>query len=156
MTHASRERLEADYIIGGNVLLTMNDTSDAIERGAVAIKDGIIVALDSEDALLQQYLPDEIVRDSTAIIMPGLVNTHAHAAMTLFRGSADDVELGGFLETVWGLEKKYISSEAVHVAASAGFAEMAPGGITACADMYWLAHAVHVSDQEIALLADAS
>jgi 5-methylthioadenosine/S-adenosylhomocysteine deaminase len=137
MSHASRERLQADYIIGGNVLLTMNDTGDAIESGAVAIKDGIIVAVDSEDALLAQYLPDEILRDSTAIIMPGLVNTHAHAAMTLFRGSADDLELGGFLETVWDLEKRYISSEAVKVAASAGFAEMALGGITACADMYW-------------------
>jgi 5-methylthioadenosine/S-adenosylhomocysteine deaminase len=130
-------RTEVDTILCGSAVLTMAEPSAVVSDGAVAISAGKIVGVGPRAEILDAFCSQKIIDDPTAIILPGLVNTHAHAAMTLFRGSADDRDLGQFLNTVWDLEKKYVSPDAVKIGALVGLGEMALSGVTACADMYW-------------------
>ena len=107
--------VRVDTILCGGAILTMDDTGKHIIDGAIAINDGDIVAVGKKVDVLEEYSSTNRIDDSSSIILPGLVNTHCHTAMTLFRGSADDRDLNGFLKTVWELEKKYISAETVNI-----------------------------------------
>ncbi len=85
-----------------------------------------------------KYSPRERVALPRHALLPGLVNAHTHAAMTLFRGIADDVPLDRWLtEHVWPRETKFVSPDFVYDGARLAAAEMLRGGITCCNDMYF-------------------
>lgn len=108
-----------------------------IERGALAVRDGEIVAVGSADDLRARYLPARTVDAPETVAIPGLVNAHTHAAMTLFRGVVDDLALEPWLARVWKLEPVFATYENVALGAEAAFAEMISSGTTCAADMYW-------------------
>lgn len=123
-------------VTGGHVL-TMDADFTEYPDGAVAIADGKIIECGEACDLAARYLADETVDADGGIIMPGLVNGHCHAAMTLFRGYAENVTLDTFLEKLFAAEDSYVSPETVSIGASVACAEMALGGITSFVDMYW-------------------
>jgi 5-methylthioadenosine/S-adenosylhomocysteine deaminase len=113
-----------------------------LDDHAVAIADGRIVAVLPTEQALAQFDAREVVRLEQHVLIPGLVNLHCHAAMTLMRGMAGDVPLMTWLEKhVWPVEAKHVSDEFVHDGSLLAMAEMLRGGVTCVNDMYFFPEA---------------
>ncbi|HEY4997555.1 MAG TPA: TRZ/ATZ family hydrolase [Usitatibacter sp.] len=109
-----------------------------LDDHAVAISAGRIVAVLPTAQALQRYEAREVVRLDRHVLIPGLVNLHCHAAMTLMRGIADDVPLMTWLQQhVWPAEARHVSDEFVHDGSLLAMAEMLRGGVTCVNDMYF-------------------
>ena len=127
----------ADLLITGGTVLTVDAPGTFVTDGAVAVRDGAIVAVGSAAEVGGRFEPAEVLDATGCLVMPGLVNTHAHLAMNLFRGEADDVSLEEFLRRVLRAELAQLTAEAVTVGVEAALAECLRGGITTALDMYW-------------------
>jgi 5-methylthioadenosine/S-adenosylhomocysteine deaminase len=109
---------------------------------AVAVKDGRIVALLPAAEALARYDAREVVNLERHALIPGLVNLHCHAAMTLMRGIADDVPLMRWLQDhIWPAEAQHVSDEFVHDGSLLAMAEMIRAGVTCVNDMYFFPEA---------------
>src|SRR6188768_3596370 len=114
----------------------------ALADHAVAVKDGRIVAVLPTSEALARFEADEVVRLDRHALMPGLVNLHCHAAMSLMRGIADDVPLMTWLQQhIWPVEAKHVSDEFVHDGSLIAMAEMIRAGVTCVNDMYFFPEA---------------
>lgn len=125
-----------ETLITNGRILTMDDGFTEIGRGALAITGGRIAAL-GPMALSDGVTAERVIDAKGGLVLPGLINTHCHAAMTLFRGLADDQPLDGFLRTVWAAEAAHVMPDTVRAGAALGMAEMALGGVTHVVDMYF-------------------
>jgi 5-methylthioadenosine/S-adenosylhomocysteine deaminase len=109
-----------------------------LDAHAVAIAGERIAAILPTAAALERYDAREIVHLDRHVLIPGLVNLHCHAAMSLMRGIADDVPLLAWLqEHVWPAEARHVSEEFVHDGSLLAMAEMLRGGVTCVNDMYF-------------------
>ena len=109
---------------------------------AVAVSGGRIVAVLPTAKALAEFDAREVVRLDRHVLIPGLVNLHCHAAMTLLRGLADDVPLMTWLqEHVWPAEGRHVSDAFVHDGSLLAMAEMLRGGVTCVNDMYFFPEA---------------
>jgi 5-methylthioadenosine/S-adenosylhomocysteine deaminase len=114
----------------------------ALADHAVAIDGGRIVALLPTETALERYQAREVVRLDRHALIPGLVNLHCHAAMSLMRGIADDQPLMAWLENhIWPAEALHVSDEFVHDGSLLAMAEMLRGGVTCVNDMYFFPEA---------------
>lgn len=105
---------------------------------AVAINDGKIVDLLPAAEARQRYRPGVLVHRPDHILIPGFVNAHTHAAMTLLRGIADDMPLERWLsEAVWPIENRWVSAEMVRDGTRLAIAEMLLSGCTCFSDQYF-------------------
>lgn len=131
-------REPADLLFSGGIVLTMDAKFTVHNPGAVAVKDGKIVAVGSASDLASRFAPRARYDATAKIVMPGLVNTHTHAAMTLFRGLADDLPLDRWLtEYIFPAEAKNVSPDFVYQGTLLAALEMIRGGTTCFADMYY-------------------
>jgi len=104
----------------------------------MAVHEGRIVDLLSRAEADARYTPDAVHERSEHVLLPGLVNAHTHAAMTLMRGFADDIPLKQWLnDRIWPTEMRLATPEFVADGASLAIAEMLRGGVTCFADMYF-------------------
>ncbi len=127
-----------DLIVSGRYVVTMNSDQNVIENGAVAIDNGIIVAVGTEQEIAENYAGRDNLDGGDRLVMPGLVNGHAHSAMTLLRGIADDLDLMTWLyEHIFPLEGQFVDEEFVRVGTELACWEMIRGGTTFFADMYF-------------------
>lgn len=127
-----------DIVIHNGLIITVNSDCDIIENGVVCIKEGNLDRIDAwaDDKPLPEA--KEIIDANGGIVMPGLVNTHTHLPMTLFRGLADDLPLALWLdEFIFPAEKKHINSESVKLGTLLACAEMILSGTTTCCDGYF-------------------
>ena len=130
-------------LIDGGLVLTFDDAGTVIEDGAVAVRDGAIVAVGASSELAPLYPDARIVDAAGRIVMPGLVNAHAHVPMTLFRGIADDLELMDWLQDhIFPAEARFVDEEFVRWGTRLACLEMLRGGVTAFADMYYFEDAI--------------
>ena len=114
----------------------------ALADQAVAVKDGRIVAMLPTAEALGRFEAGEVVRLDRHVLIPGLVNLHCHAAMSLMRGIADDVPLMTWLQQhIWPVEAKHVSDEFVHDGSLIAMAEMIRAGVTCVNDMYFFPEA---------------
>jgi len=128
-------------IINGSVL-TMDPRDTLIEKGAVAVSEDRIVEVGTEDALAASYQAAKTIDARGGIIMPGLVNTHTHAAMTCFRGLADDLPLMTWLnDYIFPAEAK-LTFDIVYKGTLLACSEMILSGTTTFCDMYLFEEAV--------------
>jgi len=105
-----------DMLVVGGTVLTMEPGSEPIKSGAVAVADGRIAAVGPAEELLELSPSGDVLNAGNSIILPGLVNTHSHLAMTLLRGIADDIPLKEWLEQhIWPVESKYMNRETVRL-----------------------------------------
>ena len=108
------------------------------EAVCLAVQSGKILELLPRERAFQQYAPREVHERPDHVLMPGLVNAHTHAAMSLMRGYADDLPLKEWLsEKIWPTEMRLAAPEYVTDGARLAVAEMLQGGITCFADMYF-------------------
>ncbi len=128
-----------DILIENGTILTMDRHLTLFERGFIGISNGTIAYLGSESPLLPA---DRRIDAQGGIIMPGLINAHTHAAMTLFRGLADDLPLMHWLNDYIFPVEKQMDAEFVHTGTMLACAEMIASGTTTFCDMYLFEDAV--------------
>ena len=134
----SGERQEVDLIVLASYVVTMDAEQPIIRNGAVAIDQGLVVAVDREDILREQFVGREEIGGAGRVLLPGLINGHTHAAMTLFRGVADDLDLMTWLQNyIFPLEAKFVDPDFVRVGMQLACWEMIQSGITTFVDMYF-------------------
>ncbi len=144
-----KEDTVCDIVIHNGTILTANANFDIFEKGLVCIADGKIRCV--EPRRPNQPLPAarQTIDARGGIIMPGLVNTHTHAPMTLFRGLADDVPLMTWLnDFMFKAEKRWLNPENVYNATQLACAEMLLSGTTTCCDGYFFEDSVAQAMEE--------
>ncbi|WP_348944841.1 TRZ/ATZ family hydrolase [Chitinibacter sp. FCG-7] len=105
---------------------------------ALVIQGEKIIALQTKADALAAYPDAEVITLSDHALMPGMINLHAHSAMTLLRGFADDLPLMRWLnEHIWPAEGQHVSDDFVYAGTQLAIAEMIAGGTTCCNDMYF-------------------
>ncbi|MHC1577021.1 MAG: amidohydrolase family protein [Methanosarcinaceae archaeon] len=129
----------ADIIIENGYVLTMDSDVGDISKGVVVIEDGVITQV----AGSTEQTADIVIDARGSVVMPGLINTHSHAAMSLFRGFADDLPLGEWLEdNIWPAEAR-LTDDDIYTGTQLACLEMIQSGTTTFADMYL--HMDHVA-----------
>ena len=129
---------QIDLLIEGDHLVTMEKSIGIIQKGAVAIHQGVIVAVGKAESIKKLYEPEILLTGEDRIVMPGLINGHSHAAMTLFRGIADDYPLFEWLNNyIFPAEVAFVDKEFVKLGTELACWEMIRGGTTTFVDMYY-------------------
>jgi 5-methylthioadenosine/S-adenosylhomocysteine deaminase len=142
-----------DILIKNGWALTMDPQDTLIKRGAVAVSADRIVDVGTEDALTASYQAAQTIDARGGIIMPGLVNAHTHAAMTCFRGLADDLPLMTWLnDYVFPAESK-LTPDIVYQGTRLACAEMILSGTTTFCDMYLFEEAVARAAKDVGIRA---
>ncbi|MDH3352740.1 MAG: amidohydrolase family protein, partial [Gammaproteobacteria bacterium] len=127
-----------DLIIDGQSVVTMDANDTIIEDGAIAVDGGIILAVGTAAEIHSEFMAEEILSGEHRIVMPGLVNGHSHAAMTLLRGIADDLALMDWLNNyMFPAEVQFVDAEFVRIGTELACWEMIRGGTTTFVDMYY-------------------
>ena len=135
---ATNDESAIDLLVRGDYIVTMDDGGTIIENGAVAIDDGVILAVGPATEIAAKYPAAEVLDGENRIVMPGLVNGHSHAAMTLLRGVADDLALMDWLENyIFPAEVEFVDPEFVRIGTELACWEMIRGGTTTFVDMYY-------------------
>ena len=139
----------ADWIWSARYVITEDAQRRVIENGAVAIRADRIVAVGTKAEIDARFQPKQRLDRPDAILAPGLINTHTHAAMSLFRGIADDLKLQDWLEKyIFPAEAKNVSPEFVRWGTRLGCLEMLLGGTTTFTDMYYFEDVVAEAAKE--------
>ncbi len=133
LSSVANEKVE--LIITDAMVLTMNQDKTVYENGTVIVDGNKIVAV-GDNSLTKQYSSDTVLDVDGDIVMPGLINTHTHVSMTVFRSLADDVP-DRLHRYIFPLEAKLVSRDMVRIGANLGNVEMVKGGVTTYADMYY-------------------
>lgn len=132
-----------DTLIFARWCVPVEPAGTVLQEHAVAITDGRIVALIPAAQARETYQPSLSLERPEHVLIPGLVNAHTHAAMTLMRGCADDLALEAWLsDGIWPLEKRWVSEDMVRDGTELAIAEMLRGGITCFSDQYFFPETV--------------
>jgi 5-methylthioadenosine/S-adenosylhomocysteine deaminase len=127
-----------DLLIEAKWIIPVNPADIVLENYSVAVDKGRIVAILQQSEGKIRFAPREVRQLHDHVLIPGLVNLHAHAAMSLLRGLADDLPLDAWLrDHIWPAEAKHVSPQFVHDGTLLACAEMLRGGITCFNDMYF-------------------
>ena len=127
-----------DTLFKNAIVLTMDEDLRLFEPGAVAVKGSKIMAVGLESEILRQFTSDRVIDCGLKVLMPGLINAHTHAPMTLLRGLADDLRLDVWLMGyMMPVEREFVSPDFVNLGTKLACAEMIRSGVTCFADMYY-------------------
>jgi 5-methylthioadenosine/S-adenosylhomocysteine deaminase len=129
---------EVDLMMMGGIVLTADPDWNIYDPGAVAVDRGAIVGLGPREEIEKAYRGREQIDANGKLVMPGLLNAHTHAPMTLFRGIADDLPLETWLhEYIWPAEAKWVGPDFVRLGTQLAAAEMIRSGTVLFCDMYF-------------------
>jgi 5-methylthioadenosine/S-adenosylhomocysteine deaminase len=129
---------QIDVIVTGGSVVTVDGNHRVIPNGAVAIDGSDILAVDTADAIQRQFRGRDTIDATGQVVMPGLINTHTHAPMVLYRGLADDLALMDWLNNyIFPAEAKTVSPDFVRAGTRLAALEMIQSGTTTYADMYY-------------------
>ncbi len=127
-----------DTLIAPRWCVPVEPAGVVLDEHAVIVTDGRITDLLPLPEALENYQPSVQIRRPDHVLIPGLVNTHTHAAMTLFRGFGDDLPLEAWLrEKIWPAERRWVSAEMVRDGTELAIAEMIRAGISCFSDQYF-------------------
>ena len=127
-----------DLIIAADHIVTMDEDITVFKDAAIAIDNGLIVAIDDKASIDKLYTAKRHIQGKNRVLMPGLINGHTHAAMTLFRGIADDLPLMDWLTNyIFPAEIRFVDPEFVRIGTQLACLEMIKGGTTTFVDMYF-------------------
>lgn len=127
-----------DLIIAPRWIVPVEPVGQVLEDHAVVVRGGRIEGIVPRESVEQAWPATSLIERPTHVLLPGLVNAHTHAAMTLFRGFADDLPLETWLhQHIWPAETRWISTAFVRDGTDLALLEMLEGGITTFGDMYF-------------------
>jgi 5-methylthioadenosine/S-adenosylhomocysteine deaminase len=145
-------RRAVSLIVTGGTVVTMDRAARVLAPGAVAIDGRDIVAIDTPDAIAASFSGRESIDATGQVVMPGLINTHTHAPMVLFRGLADDLALMDWLQKyIFPAESKTVTPEFVRTGTRLAALEMIESGTTTYADMYYFEEEIARATREAGL-----
>ena len=131
-------RRSVTLVVAGGTVITQNAARDIISPGAVAIDGTDIVEVGPPDAIAAKYRASATIEARDEIVLPGLINTHTHAPMVIYRGLADDLALMDWLQKhIFPAEAKTVSPDMVRTGTRLAALEMIESGTTTFADMYY-------------------
>jgi 5-methylthioadenosine/S-adenosylhomocysteine deaminase len=137
---------QVDLVIEARWICPVVPKSALLEYQSVVIQSGKIVDICAISSASELYQANEVVQLTEHVLIPGLINLHTHAAMSLMRGVADDLPLTTWLnEYIWPAEQAVLSEQYVQDATLLACAEMLSGGITCFNDMYFYPQATSVA-----------
>ncbi|HRE79579.1 MAG TPA: amidohydrolase [Opitutaceae bacterium] len=125
----------ADLLISNAYVVTMDDRRTVHPQGVVAIRGSQILAVGGAE-ITAEYTASKHIDARGGIVMPGMINTHTHVSMTVFRGLGDDVP-DRLRRFIFPLEKTFVDRDVVYWGGLHGMAEMIAGGVTTFANMYY-------------------
>ncbi len=139
----TRAKPRVDLIVTGGTIVTMDRERRVFENGAIAVKGDAIVAVGKGAEIQGKFVAARRLDASGKLLLPGLINGHTHAPMTLLRGLKDDVTLEEWLEkSIFPAEAKNVSEPFVRWGTRLAALEMIRGGTTTYADMYYFEDAI--------------
>ena len=145
---------EIDLLIRPEWIIPIEPAGVTLSGHALAIRNGRILALLPNEEAAQRWRPRQMLDLPGQVLMPGLVNLHTHAAMSLLRGYADDLPLMRWLsERIWPAEARHAGPDFVRDGTLLACAEMLRGGITTFNDMYFFPDAVAASARQVGMRA---
>jgi 5-methylthioadenosine/S-adenosylhomocysteine deaminase len=125
-------------LITNGTIVTMDPELRVLPLGSVAIDGSTIVAVDRADTIRRRFRARDTIEAWGSIVLPGLINTHTHAPMVLYRGLADDLALMDWLQKyIFPAEAKTVSPAFVRAGTRLAALEMIQSGTTTYADMYY-------------------
>jgi 5-methylthioadenosine/S-adenosylhomocysteine deaminase len=128
----------ADLVINARWTVPVEPAGTVLENHGLAIRDGRILALEPAPRIAARFAAAQVLERPGHVLLPGLINAHTHAAMTLFRGLADDLPLDVWLQQhIWPAEQRWAGAEFVRDGAELAMLEMLRGGVTCFNDMYF-------------------
>jgi 5-methylthioadenosine/S-adenosylhomocysteine deaminase len=129
---------QVDTLIKAKWIIPVVPHNTVLEDCAITIHDGKINAIVPQAEADKQFLAKQSLNLDRHIVIPGLINSHGHAAMSLLRGYADDVPLQEWLEQhIWPAEGRFVDRDFVHAGVQLAMAEMIRAGTTCFTDMYF-------------------
>jgi len=135
---AQPARRTVSLVVTGGTVITENARHEILSPGAVVVDGADIVDVDTPEAIARKYAPRETIAARDQVILPGLVNTHTHAPMVMYRGLADDMALMDWLQKyIFPAEAKTVSPELVRTGTRLAALEMIESGTTTFVDMYY-------------------
>lgn len=151
----SQTTVNADLMIEARWIATVVSKQPILENHTVIVQDGFIVEILPIAEARQKYVATSLVCLDDHVLIPGLINLHTHAAMSLMRGIADDMPLMAWLnDHIWPAEKNILSVRYVHDATILACAEMLSGGITCFNDMYFYPQATAAAASQVGMRAN--
>ncbi len=139
----SAAKKKVDLLVTGGAVVTMDADRRFIEDGAIAVQGDAIVTVGPRAIIEAKYSGAQSINAKGKLVLPGFVNGHTHAAMTLLRGLRDDVTLDDWLRKyIFPAEAKNVTEDFVRWGTRLGAAEMIRGGVTTFVDMYYFEDAV--------------
>lgn len=146
--------LQIDLLIHARWIIPANGSQSVLEEHSIAVHQGRITAVLPTEYSKQRYVAAEEFNLTEHALIPGLVNAHGHAAMSLLRGAADDLPLHTWLQDyIWPLESRWVSEQFVYEGTQLAIAEMLLCGTTCFADMYFFPDAAARAAREIGIRA---
>ena len=142
-----------DLLIDARWIATV-ESDLVLTNHAVAVDNGRILAILPSSEAHARFAPGKHVNLPDHILIPGLINLHTHAAMSLMRGLADDLPLMDWLQKhIWPAEAAHLSAQFVYDGTRLACAEMLKGGITCFNDMYFFPDAAAAAASEAGMRA---
>jgi 5-methylthioadenosine/S-adenosylhomocysteine deaminase len=131
-----------DLLLNPEWMIPIDPPGVTLQNYSLAISEGRIIDLLPQEVALKRFKPLKVLDLPNQVLIPGFVNLHTHAAMSLFRGYADDLPLMKWLqEHIWPAENRHVSPEFVKAGTQLACAEMLRGGVTCFNDMYFFPEA---------------
>ena len=135
---ATRQPAAATLVIANGVVVTVDGSRRILNPGSIAINGAEIVAVDTPASIAARFKAADTIDATGKVVMPGLINTHTHAAMVMYRGLGNDLALMDWLQKyIFPAEAKTVSPEFVRVGTRLAALEMIQSGTTLYADMYY-------------------
>ena len=148
MTNLSKKN--ASIIISASWIFTSNAEGELLSDHSIVIKNDKIIDLIPQSKVFDDYEASDIYDLSDHILIPGLINAHTHAAMSIFKGFSDDLPLQDWLNNhIWPAEKKFVNSSFVKDGSVLALSEMLKSGITTFNDMYFFPDATAEAAKEL-------
>src|SRR5262245_17586718 len=149
---AQQGRRPASLVVVGGTVITENSTREVLSPGAVAIEGTDILDVGTPASIASRYNAASTLDARDQVVLPGLINTHTHAPMVMFRGLADDLALMDWLQKyIFPAEAKAVSPEFVRVGTRLADLEMIESGTTTFADMYYFEEEIAKATREAGL-----
>ena len=137
-TAAMRQPAAASLVINNGIVITVDGARRILNPGSIAINGNTIVAIDTPANIAARYRAADTIDATGKVVMPGLINTHTHAAMVMYRGLGNDLALMDWLQKyIFPAEAKTVSPEFVRIGTGLAALEMIQSGTTLFADMYY-------------------
>jgi 5-methylthioadenosine/S-adenosylhomocysteine deaminase len=126
-----------DTLIAARWIIPIEPLGTVLERHAIAVRDGRIVAILPEKQAFERFVAAERIERDRHVLVPGFVNAHTHGAMTLLRGAAESGRFEHWLkQQIWPLEQRWLDAEYVRDGTELAIADMVTSGTTCFADMH--------------------